>query len=447
MMLTTDVQYLLLSQLQVESIVSNAYWDAWASCYDEWRLYPVINIPMTFASATMEFDYPHASIITIPQAVFDPLATERDQSDNPPGDEPAASPESHPPSNPEAGPSQPDRSRRPPGGSRAVLTGQSTERLAAVSATEQLRAGTIFRDSASPSPAPKAARSAAAAAVRPAAAVKPVAAVRSAAVGRPVPAGGSAAAGGPVPAGGSAAAGGSVPAGGSAAAGGPVAAAVTSPKDLQGDIPKKIPDIARIIRYTKNVVIPNALKPFPPDKHVDAVEQKCLNYRGQWNTYTARCNAEELIGLHVEQLYDTAMAALATHPKWTKFTVNLIIGIYFTQLEWTRPDAADHKAELEAVLQQRERGLFPFRPRPHVSTIPSTPPPTMSDSPVASPVPLSALRVSPFTPSLANLVSQKNHNDLHAALDELLRTSRKRSMPKMYYWNECALEFVMDDVY
>ncbi|RPD54244.1 hypothetical protein L227DRAFT_640447 [Lentinus tigrinus ALCF2SS1-6] len=347
-------QYLILSQFQINVIVSNALWDAWEACLEEWRLYPVISIPYTLASATVEFDFPNASIITIPQAVFDPLAAERRLED---------------------------------------ATEPTELAPAAVTTTKQSGTGALLREAGSLSPA-----------------------LRD----------------------------------GQSLDVGQLAQDSADATDDEGSIPTRIPDLARIIRYNKNVMVPKD-KRFPPDRHVDAVEQKPLFFKHPWDTAEAAAIAEKFILKHVVQLYETAMAAFATHPDWTKFTVNLAIGIYFTQLEWDRPDSSNHQRELDKIRAEREReakdgdahNLFPVRPRPPITPTPNSnaPPAAMPGTPVPNRRAAAHISICPLTPSLNNLASKKNHEDLHKELDSLLNTARERSIPKVYYWNERVFDF------
>ncbi|KAI0693696.1 hypothetical protein C8T65DRAFT_63262 [Cerioporus squamosus] len=325
-------EFLVLSRLQIDSIVSNAYWDAWSNVGDEWRLYPVLSIPLTLASATMEVMFPHAAIITVPQAVFDPRAPRSDGDGNRRGGGPSVKVDTSPPppSNSAAASRQHASYSEGLESSGAALAGRNTEAGAAVPKAAHIRLREAPRRSESPSPASRA--------------------EEPATGGTQIP-----------------------PSGERELSAAPLA-------DSKGEIPKKIPDLARYIRYNKNTNIPVGVGKMPSDKHVDAVEQKCLEYTDQWNTLGAVKAAHEDIELHIEQLYDTAMAALATHPEWMKFTVLLVIGIYFTQLEWTREDTSNPQAELEAAARERAQRsgsseIFSgYRPRPPVTpnnTVPS----------------------------------------------------------------------------
>lgn len=353
----------------------------------------------------MEVRFPHAAIITIPQAVFDPSAKHRRQGVN------ASSAETslHSRSDSIAA-DQPLEATHGSRSSGSAITGRPAEVRAPVPGTAHIRLEDLRR-SESPSPASHAGQ--------------PLAGTQTAASSEQ-----------------------EVPA---------------APDNSQAAIPKRIPDLARIIRYTKNDKLPAGVKNTPYDQHVDAVEQKVLPYVGPWHTPEAAKAAAALLADHMGQVYDTAMAAFATHPEWKTFTIQLVIGMYFSQLEWTREDTSNPQAEYEAVVRERMQGsesseVFPglkLKHRPPITPNPTVPPVTLPGTPTVdrvapllpvTPIPLPLL--SPFTPSLKKLtISQKNDAVLRKELNRLLKTARTRSNPKVYYWNEPALEFAEDAIF
>ncbi|KAI0705624.1 hypothetical protein C8Q76DRAFT_819952 [Earliella scabrosa] len=71
---------------------------------------------------------------------------------------------------------------------------------------------------------------------------------------------------------------------------------------------------------------------------VDFYEMKALNTPDKWDTDEAREAALEAILGFMEQVYTQAMSALAHNLHWDKVYATLIIGVYFSQFVWTRPE-------------------------------------------------------------------------------------------------------------
>ena len=73
---------------------------------------------------------------------------------------------------------------------------------------------------------------------------------------------------------------------------------------------------------------------------IDMVEIKSLSVNDDepWGTEAARANAGERIPFHLFQVYLTTMAAFNSNPGWKHIYTDLVIGIYYTQLHWKRPN-------------------------------------------------------------------------------------------------------------
>ena len=117
---------------------------------------------------------------------------------------------------------------------------------------------------------------------------------------------------------------------------------VQGPAQKRRDIPSEIPDFVRLVVAGDinqgSMFDGEGKKGRVHHELVDLFEIKPLNVPVAWDSPEARAEAEKEIPKHIFQVYSEAMAAFIRNPEWKKLYAWLIIGIYYTQFYWKRPE-------------------------------------------------------------------------------------------------------------
>ncbi|KAI0752891.1 hypothetical protein C8Q80DRAFT_1148994 [Daedaleopsis nitida] len=109
---------------------------------------------------------------------------------------------------------------------------------------------------------------------------------------------------------------------------------------------------------------------------IDCWEIKGLNIPASWDSEQARRAALKAISGEMEQVFVTAMAGFAHNPNWEHVHALLIIGVYFSQFVWTRPEGEIERAlsdisinhvltkeEMQNVMKRYEDRITQFKSR------------------------------------------------------------------------------------
>ena len=99
-------------------------------------------------------------------------------------------------------------------------------------------------------------------------------------------------------------------------------------------VPTQVPDFVRTLEIDDIEVL------------LDAIEIKVLDTPEDWSTEEARQKANKAIEPCLFQVYKIAMTALIHNPTWERAYVTLIIGVYFSQFFWKRPEKFEVKPPL-----------------------------------------------------------------------------------------------------
>lgn len=214
------------------------------------------------------------------------------------------------------------------------------------------------------------------------------------------------------------------------------------PKAGEAASPTRVPDFARILIFGDKLRVEGYRRQL-----LDFWELKRLKTDEDvlWASDAAKESAEDDLARHVEQAYEAAMAAFDHNPHWTKVAALLIVGIYFTQLVWSRPQTADivshpsadpnnaappSSAESNIGLTYPDSTVLPPSAESNNST--TLPPSTDPDSiaPLPDPKVVSAGHTDP------NKYFEQLADVQEARKQELL----DRCMPDIYFFNERVLE-------